>query len=97
MTVNLNSDRFNRYLRIDMTLQISEDEVENVTELVEKKKSVMKSWLLSYLSEKNLEEIRGAAGQNRLRREILDQFNSTLFDDGYDRVYDVLFEEFNVQ
>jgi flagellar basal body-associated protein FliL len=44
-----------------------------------------------------MEDLRGAAGQNRLRREIQDHFNTVLFEDGYDRIREVLFEEFNVQ
>jgi flagellar FliL protein len=95
--VNLNSDRFNRYLRMSITLQVAESDVEAVNELIDKQKSVLKSWLLSHLSDKTMQEIRGAAGQNRLRREIQDQFNTILFPDGYDRIHDVLFEEFNVQ
>jgi flagellar basal body-associated protein FliL len=44
-----------------------------------------------------MDQIRGAAGQNRIRRQIQDHMNTTLFDDGYDHIHDVLFEEFNVQ
>ena len=95
--VNLNSDRLNRYLRIGITLQIQADEEEFVTEQLEMKKAILRSWLISYLADVSMEDIRGAAGQNRLRREIQDHFNSTLFEDGYDRIQDILFEEFNVQ
>lgn len=95
--VNLNSERFNRYLRVSITLQVNEGDVASVTKELEKHKAVLKSWLLSYLSDKSMEEIRGSAGQNRLRREIHHHFNSVLFPDGYDRIRDVLFEEFNVQ
>jgi flagellar basal body-associated protein FliL len=96
-TVNLNSDRLNRYLRIKITLQVKEEDKEHITQLVEDQKALLKSWLISYLSDVSMEDIRGAAGQNRLRREIQDQFNTLLFDDGYDRIRDLLFEEFNVQ
>jgi flagellar basal body-associated protein FliL len=53
--------------------------------------------LLNQISDKDLDEIRGGAGQNRLRREVRDQFNSVLFPDGYDRIFSVLFNEYNVQ
>ena len=95
--VNLNSDRLNRYLRIGITMQVQADDEELVTEQLDMKKAILRSWLISYLADVSMEDIRGAAGQNRLRREIQDHFNSTLFEDGYDRIHDILFEEFNVQ
>lgn len=99
VVVNLNEGRMNRYLRLKITLQISESP-ERVVELeqeVAKQRSIMTSWLLGYLADMSMEDIRGAAGQNRLRREIHDQFNLVLFPDGQGEVQDVLFEEFNVQ
>jgi len=47
-----------------------------------KNKVVLKSWLIGYLSDRSLTEVSGAAGINRLRREIEDQFNNLLFPDG---------------
>jgi hypothetical protein len=44
-----------------------------------------------------LEEVRGAGGVNRTRREFQEQFNYLLFGDGPDKIMDVLFEEFVVQ
>ena len=97
IVVNLNSDRLNRYLRLSITLLVKEAEAEEVQGLVEHQKAILKSWLLSYLSDVSMEDIRGRAGQNRLRRDIQDHFNTVLFRDGYDRIRDVLFQEFNVQ
>ncbi|QDT33579.1 flagellar basal body-associated FliL family protein [Thalassoglobus polymorphus] len=96
-TVNLDEGRMNRYLRLKMSLQVKQKDRERVQALLEKEKLVLRNWLLSHLSDKTLDEIRGKAGQNMLRREIRNQFNTTLFSDGHDRVYDILFEEFNVQ
>lgn len=87
----------NRYLRLKISLQINKDEEESILETLEKRRLILRNWLLSHLSDKDLDSIRGAAGQNMLRREIRDQFNTVLFPDGYDRIHDVLFEEFNVQ
>ena len=95
--VNLDEGRLSRYLRVSITLQVDEADEKSVTELVEQKRIILKNFLLSYLSDKRMEDIRGAAGQNRLRREIQDYFNATLFPDGYDKIHDVLFEEFNIQ
>jgi len=97
VTVNLNEGRLNRYLRLKISLQIDRLQLELVTKAIDKQKLILRNWLLSHLSDKDMEEIRGAAGQNMLRREIRDHFNTVLFTDGYDRVYDVLFEEFNIQ
>lgn len=97
VVVNLDEGRLNRYLRISLTLQVDEQQQAEITQKVEVSRAVLKSWLLSYLSDKDMEEIRGAAGQNRLRREIQDHFNTVLFPDGYDRIHEVLFQEFNIQ
>lgn len=95
--VNLNDGRMTRYLKIAIALQVAKaDEVE-IKDLLESKQIILRNWLLSMMSDKALDEIRGAAGQNRMRREIRDHFNDVLFPDGVDRIYDVLFEEFNVQ
>lgn len=95
--VNLDDSRLKRYLHVSIALQVDKNQQESISEVIESRKIVLKNWLIGYLSDRDLTEIRGAAGQNRLRREIHDYFNSTLFPDGYDRIHDVLFEEFNVQ
>ncbi len=95
--VNLDEGRLNRYLRLSITFAVDKPEREEVAKLIEARKVILKNWLITYLSDKGMEDIRGAAGQNRLRREINEYFNSVLFHDGYDRIRNVLFEEFNVQ
>lgn len=97
VVVNLDEGRMSRYLRIAITMQIPKSKEEDLKKRVDAKKIVLRNWLLSKISDLNLDDIRGAAGQNRLRREIRDYFNSVLCPDGYDQIYDVLFEEFNVQ
>jgi flagellar basal body-associated protein FliL len=97
VVANLNDGRMSRYLRLNMTLRVDAKQEAEVAKAVEEQKVLLKDWLLRYLSDQTMEDIRGAAGQNRLRREILEQFNTMLFPDGYDRLHDVLFEEFNTQ
>ncbi|MBT5019765.1 MAG: hypothetical protein HON04_13600 [Planctomicrobium sp.] len=97
VTVNLDEGRMNRYLRIKMSLQVKEKDKPEVEELLTKKELILKNWLLSHLSDKTLDEIRGKAGQNLLRRELRTYFNSAMFTDGQERIFDILFEEFNVQ
>ena len=94
---NLNDGRMTRYLRLGVTLQVDEAQILVIEELYKKREAVLKNWLLSHISDKTMDDIRGASGQNRLRREIQEQFNTVLFSDGIDRIQDVLFEEFNVQ
>jgi flagellar FliL protein len=97
VVVNLDEGRMSRYLRVAITLQIPKSQEETFKKQIEAKKIVLRNWLLSKISDLDLDDIRGAAGQNRLRREIREQFNAVLCPDGYDQIYDVLFEEFNVQ
>ena len=97
--VNLNEGRMNRYLRLSITLQIDGDKQKEklLTDALALNKSILHNWLLGYLADMQMDDIRGAAGQNRLRREIHDQFNWVLYPDGNGEIADVLFEEFNVQ
>ncbi len=97
VVVNLNESRLNRYLRLNISLLVDESQKAEIESLIEQKKTILKSWLLSYLADKGMEDIRGATGQNRLRREIQNHFNSVLFADGYQRIRNVLFLEFNIQ
>lgn len=97
VTVNLDEARMNRYLRLKIALYIREADENVVSSAIAKKDLILRNWMVSHLSDKELDDIRGKAGQNMLRREIRDYFNATLFDDNYDRIYDVLFDEFNVQ
>ncbi len=97
IVISIDEGRMSRYLSVAITLQIPKSQEEAFKLRVDAKKILLRNWLLSKGSDLNLETIRGAAGQNRLRREIRDHFNSVLCPDGYDQIYDVLFEEFNVQ
>lgn len=97
VVVNLNMDRFNRYLKLKVTLEVAEERLPELTKIVEERKAMLRGWLISHAADKTMDEIRGASGQNKLRREIHNHFNSILSRDGYDIVNDVYFEEFNVQ
>lgn len=97
VVVNLNEGRMTRYLRVAITLEIPKSLELTFPKQLDAHKAQLRNWLLSEISDKDLDEIRGAAGQNRLRRAIHEHFNAVLFPSGYDRIHDVLFEEFNVQ
>jgi flagellar protein FliL len=97
VVVNLAEERLTRYLRVKLILVTDASQEKAAGELLTKNKAILKNWLISYLSDKSLQEVSGAAGVNRLRREIQDQFNALLYPDGSERIRDVLFEEFVVQ
>jgi flagellar protein FliL len=94
--VNLNEVQ-PHYLAIKMSLQVDATQEKVVRELLDEKRILLKSWLLVHLGDKDMDDVRGGAGKNMLKREFLERFNSMLFTDGYDRIYDVLFEEFMIQ
>ncbi len=97
VVVNLDESRFNRYLKMNFSLQVAESQKVEIEKLITEKKAVLKNWLISHLADKSLEDIRGKFGHNRLRREIHDYFNMVLFEDGVERIQDILFKELNIQ
>ena len=64
---------------------------------VTKKAPKFNNYIQVYLSDKTLEELSGSFGRNRVSRELRDYFNEVLFEDGIERVQDVLFNDFQVQ
>jgi flagellar basal body-associated protein FliL len=97
VVVNINEANLGRFLRIKAIIVVDEPREIEVTELIAKNKAILKNWLIGHLSDKSMQDVAGAAGVHRSRREILDQFNTLLFPDGSDKIRDILFEEFNVQ
>lgn len=95
--VNLDESRFNRYLKIVFSMQVAENHRGDIESLIEGKKAILKNWLISHLADKSLDDIKGKFGHSRLRREISDYFNQVLFEDGVERIQDILFKELNVQ
>lgn len=97
IVVNLNDERYSRFLTCKFSLQVAESQLVAIEEIVTKQNVMLKNWIISHLREKQLESVKGMAGQNALRREIHDQFNAMLFTDGIERIQDVLFEDLKVQ
>ena len=96
--VNLADARLTRYLSVTLSLQVNRESSSAVRQVFESdRKAIFKNWLISHLSDKKLEEVKGSASLNELRREILDGFNSILAGHVKERIEAVLFEEFNVQ
>jgi flagellar basal body-associated protein FliL len=84
-------------LKVVFSLQVAENHKGDVESLIEGKKAILKNWLISHLADKSLDDIKGKFGHSRLRREISDYFNQQLFEDGVERIQDILFKELNVQ
>ncbi len=95
--VNLNEDRLTRYLKVKILLVCDAREEKALTDLVQKRKPLLKNWLIAHLSDKSLQDVSGASGVNKLRREIWHQFNTELYSDGSEKILDIFFEEFVVQ
>ena len=70
ISCNVNDGQLNRFLKLTITLQFNFDpeKVAELEALIEKEKPILTSWLLSYLADMTMDDIRGAIGQNRLRR-----------------------------
>ena len=97
VTVNLAEERMQRYLRIKVALQVEHEAEKTVLEHVEKKKVVLKSWMIGHISGKALKDVSGTVGVNRLQREILERVDDILYPNGDSPIRAVLFEEYIVQ
>jgi len=95
--VNLRDPSKVVHLNVVIMLQTDSGNQQVVAKAVDSKHRMLKNWLTAYLSDKTLDDVRGTAAINRMRREIKDEFNRLLFDDGVERIRDVHFEEFIVQ
>jgi len=98
VVANLAEGRATRYVKVNVTLQVPAEDATAVADLVDgDNKAVFQDWLLTYLSDKRLEEVSGGAALAKLRRDIQDGFNAVLAKHGEERVEGVLFTEFNIQ
>lgn len=90
-TVNLLSESGRRYLKVEMNVELSGEELG--AEL-ESKTAVVRDIIIRLLSSKSLEEISTAKGKEKLKEQIVDQLNMRLSDGHINNVY---FTEFVVQ
>jgi flagellar basal body-associated protein FliL len=95
MTVNLR-DPPKVLLSVIIMLQTDSHNVAKVEKAIDSRHPMLENWLTAYLSDKTLDDVRGRACINRMRREIRDEFNRLLFE-GEERIRDVHFEEFHVR
>lgn len=93
----LGGSRFSKYLKINMSLQVAKSQRLEVEQLISAREAVLKNRIIAHIAEISPDDLAGRFGHNRLRREMHSYFNEILFDDGIERVQDVLFRELQVQ
>ena len=98
VSVNLSEGRLTRYLKVSITLELSKESADDVQRMLDDgKRAIFQSWLIAFLSDLRLEDVKGSVAVNRLSREIKDGFNAILAQYGDAKVDRVLFEELIVE
>ena len=97
IVVNLNEPQVTRYLRVVLSFAIIDKDRSDAIETIEKNAEDMKNWLIVYLSDLSLEEVRGAKNINRVRREIQDSLNERLWPGKRPLIADVRLKEWIIQ
>ncbi len=95
--VNLNEPRLARYIRATLTLVIRKEDHETAAKTIEEKLPALRGWLILYLSDCSLEEVRGAGNLNRILRDIQDSLNDRLWPNGRPLIARVEYKEWAVQ
>ncbi|MDD2356689.1 MAG: flagellar basal body-associated protein FliL [Thiovulaceae bacterium] len=90
-TVNLMSENGSRYLKAQISLELSGKEL---TEELDAKKAVLRDKILRLLSSKSVEEVSTLKGKDQLSEQILQQLNPMLKDGSINGVY---FTDFVIQ
>ncbi len=93
----LGKARFSRYLRINISLQINQKDRLLVEKLIVARDAVLRDRVLALVAELREEELGGRHGNNQIRRRLHHIFNELLFDDGIERIQDILFRDFQIQ
>jgi flagellar basal body-associated protein FliL len=98
VVANLNEPGVTRYVRVALTLEISNnfDQKEGIP-FLEQKNPRLKHLLTLYLANQTIDNIRGEKNLRRIQAEILDSFNQHLFPDSRPQLTRVLFKEFAIQ
>jgi flagellar basal body-associated protein FliL len=97
VVVNLADPRMQRYLRIKIAVLAEAEAEEEVTALLTKQKAEVKSKLIGHLAGKDIKDVSGTVGVNRLQRELLERVEDVLYPDGHSQIRAILFEEYVIQ
>ncbi len=97
LTVNLNDPRLTRFLQVSLKLGIHPDYYKAAEKRIEEKKPELKSWLITYLADCEIDDVRGKKNHNRILREIQDEFNRILWPDSKGLIANVTHSEWTIQ
>ena len=95
--INLNEPQVTRYLRVALSLDIAGEDYNTAKVILKKKAHDVKNWLITYLCDLSLEDVRGAKNINRARRAIQDSLNNKLWPGGRPLIVNVSLKEWIVQ
>jgi flagellar FliL protein len=90
-TINLKSDQGRRYLKVAMSLELSDEEL---SAELSAKGPVIKDRIIRILTSKNLEEISSKKGKQKVSEQIIDTLNTMVTDGSVQGLY---FTEFVIQ
>ncbi len=96
--VNLAEGKLTRYLKVTVVLEVEKEHADKVKSVMKgNTRAVFQHWLISYLSDLKLEDVKGAQSLARLRSNICSGFNKLLKKNHSATIENVLFREFSVQ
>ena len=97
ITANLNEPRLARYIVATIVLAVRANDTGVARKMIEGKKLELRNWIMHYLADLSLEDVRGQRNLARIRREIRENCNRKLWPRSRPLIDHVLFEQFNVQ
>jgi len=98
VVANLNEPGATRYVRVALTLEISNElDQKKTTAFLQENAPLLKNLLTIYLASQTIEDMRGDRNLRRIQLEILDNFNEKFFPNGAPQIKQVLLKEFAIQ
>jgi len=97
ITINPNEPQVTRYLQVVFSLAINKEDYSDAKTTIETKSNEIKNWLITYLCDLSLDDVRGARNINRVRREVQDLLNNRLWPEGKPLIVNVSLKEWLVQ
>lgn len=98
VVVNLAEGRLTRYLKVSIAMRVKSKWKAPLKKMMKSgKQSIFKNWLITYLSDLTLDDVKGSESIRKLREDVREGFNRILKEQGDMQVEEVLFKEFKVQ
>jgi flagellar basal body-associated protein FliL len=94
---NLNEPGVVRYVRLGLTLEIGGMSEKEGAPFFDQKKPLLKNWLMLYLNNLSLDDVRGEKNLRLMQTQIADAFNQNLFPSAKPRIKRILFKELSIQ